>query len=224
MLPMQSKVIQLPFENSASGFDLFSDGATALVPELTGFSGVDVITAPRRGKRRRSAAAGTSASRGHGSDHTTRELRLDRSQPPRQPRPTAFRVNRSPAARRASPTSSSSASTLACSTPRSSPAAGRRHSRSSAARSSTSKSPSNVIPTTTECHGDQSYVEIYVATPNGISNSILVPYDAGKTPTPRKHVAYDVADASQSIDVFYQWLTAPDQTTSLVASALPSVQ
>ena len=46
MLPMQSKVIQLPFDNSASGFDLFSEGATALVPELTGFSGVDVIQAP----------------------------------------------------------------------------------------------------------------------------------------------------------------------------------
>ena len=41
ILPMQSKVIQLPFENSASGFDLFSEGATALVPELTGFSGAD---------------------------------------------------------------------------------------------------------------------------------------------------------------------------------------
>ena len=46
MLPMQSKVIQLPFENSASGFDLFSEGATALVPELTGYSGVDVIKGP----------------------------------------------------------------------------------------------------------------------------------------------------------------------------------
>ena len=39
MLPMQSRVVQLPFDNSASGFDLFSDGATALVPELTGFTG-----------------------------------------------------------------------------------------------------------------------------------------------------------------------------------------
>ncbi len=45
MLPMQSRVVQLPFDNSASGFDLFSEGATALVPELTGFSGVDVISA-----------------------------------------------------------------------------------------------------------------------------------------------------------------------------------
>ncbi len=46
MLPMQSKVIQLPFENSASDFDLFPDRATALVAELTGYSGVDVIKIP----------------------------------------------------------------------------------------------------------------------------------------------------------------------------------
>src|SRR5262249_26471263 len=46
MLPMQSRVVRLPYENLASGFDLFSDGVTALVPELTGFSGVDVIPTP----------------------------------------------------------------------------------------------------------------------------------------------------------------------------------
>ena len=44
MLPMQSKVMQVPFENTASGFDLFSEGATALTPELSGFEGVDVVT------------------------------------------------------------------------------------------------------------------------------------------------------------------------------------
>ncbi len=54
---MQSKVIQLPFENSASGFDLFSEGATALVPELTGYSGVDVIKEPDAENARRPIAA-----------------------------------------------------------------------------------------------------------------------------------------------------------------------
>ena len=44
MLPMQSKVIQVPYENTASGFDLFYEGATALTPELWGFEGVDVVT------------------------------------------------------------------------------------------------------------------------------------------------------------------------------------
>ena len=46
MLPAQSTVVQLPFENSASGFELFTDGVTALVPELSGYDGVDVITRP----------------------------------------------------------------------------------------------------------------------------------------------------------------------------------
>jgi hypothetical protein len=35
--------VQLPFENTASGFELFSEGVTALVPELAGFDGVDVV-------------------------------------------------------------------------------------------------------------------------------------------------------------------------------------
>ena len=65
MLPMQSTVVQLPFENSASGFDLFSEGATALVPELTGFSGVDVIKCRR--------APGTAA--GHAGGGATRPWR-----------------------------------------------------------------------------------------------------------------------------------------------------
>src|SRR5262249_6236205 len=43
MLPLQSRVVQLPFENTASGFELFSEGVTALVPELAGFDGVDVV-------------------------------------------------------------------------------------------------------------------------------------------------------------------------------------
>ena len=108
MLPMQSKVVQLPFENSASGFDLFSEGATALVPELTGFSGVDVISRAAgrggggdgrrpRGRPRRPATFSVT---------TTRPARL------RPRRPTT-----SSGGTTASPTSSSSASTSACSTP-----------------------------------------------------------------------------------------------------------
>ena len=38
MLPLQSQVVQLPFENRAAGFDLFLEGSAALVPELTGFA------------------------------------------------------------------------------------------------------------------------------------------------------------------------------------------
>ena len=43
MLPIQSQVVLMPFDNAANGFDLFTAGATALVPELSGFEGVDQI-------------------------------------------------------------------------------------------------------------------------------------------------------------------------------------
>ena len=43
MLPQQSRVVQLPFENTATGFELFSEGVTALVPEIAGFEGVDEV-------------------------------------------------------------------------------------------------------------------------------------------------------------------------------------
>lgn len=45
MLPQQSRVTALPFENTATGFELFSEGAAALVPELAGFEGVDLLPA-----------------------------------------------------------------------------------------------------------------------------------------------------------------------------------
>ena len=108
MLPMQSKVIQLPFENSASGFDLFSEGATALVPELTGYSGVDVIQAPAAGDglgHRRPRAPRRRRAHGSGPDHLDHRTRH------------GHHDHRDRRPRRASPTSSSSASTSACSTP-----------------------------------------------------------------------------------------------------------
>jgi hypothetical protein len=44
MLPAQSIVVQLPFDNTASGFDVLkSKGATALVPQLMGYDGVDTV-------------------------------------------------------------------------------------------------------------------------------------------------------------------------------------
>ena len=43
MLPLQTRVVSLPFENQATGFELFSEGETAMVPELAGFEGVDTV-------------------------------------------------------------------------------------------------------------------------------------------------------------------------------------
>jgi hypothetical protein len=76
--------------------------------------------------------------------------------------------------------------------------------------------PSNVTAMTTD--DGKTYIEIYLATPNGISNSLLVPYQPA---TPAPQVAYDVATASQSVSVFYQWLLGPDGKPALVATADP---
>jgi hypothetical protein len=38
-LPMQSQMVQIPYENTLGGFELFSDGTNDLAPELVGFYG-----------------------------------------------------------------------------------------------------------------------------------------------------------------------------------------
>lgn len=44
MLPLQSAFVKMPYENTLGGFALFTQGATALVPQLSGFeSGTDYI-------------------------------------------------------------------------------------------------------------------------------------------------------------------------------------
>jgi hypothetical protein len=76
--------------------------------------------------------------------------------------------------------------------------------------------PSNVIPTTTE--DGKNYVEIYLATPNGISNSLLIPYGPV---TPTVELAYRLPAGNPPVDVDYQWLAGADGKTSLVATAKP---
>lgn len=43
MLPMQTAHVKVPYENTLGGFALFTQGVTALVPELTGFEGVEYL-------------------------------------------------------------------------------------------------------------------------------------------------------------------------------------
>ena len=43
LLPLQTQFVKVPYENTLGGFDLFTPGASALVPQLTGFDGVDYI-------------------------------------------------------------------------------------------------------------------------------------------------------------------------------------
>ena len=162
MLPMQSKVVQLPFENSASGFDLFSEGSTALVPELTGYSGVDVIkTIARRDNRTDANATTTSQAPGVALVSTTNGAATTTRPPPSTGGPGSiadvfvFGKYISLLDTRV--------------------IAGGR----SAAFEILSREvihvqiPANVIPTTTE--DGKTYIEVYLSTPNGISNSLLIP-------------------------------------------------
>ncbi len=218
MLPMQSKVVQLPFESAANGFDLLSDGSTALAPELTGFSGVDVIKAPPSSTT--AAAAGA--------------LPPPAAAPaPLFPAPGTSGVQIVTTAGTAATTQTVSVSGGASSIADvfvfgkflnlldTRVIAGGR----SAAFQLLSREvvhvqiPANVTPTKT---GDGTYIEIYVATPNGISNSILVPYDPG-TPPPAPVIApaYDLAAASSNLTLFYQWLKGADGKVLLVATSDP---
>ena len=213
MLPMQSQVVQLPFDNSASGFDLFSDGSTALVPELTGFAGVDAIAAP-------AAASGGSGASGGGTTAAATT-------------PPTFSVT-------------TLASTNAPSTTNYTIAGGTASiadvfvfgkyislldSRVIAGGKSASfevlsrevlhvQIPANVTPTTTE--DGNTYIEIYVATPDGVSNSLLIPFTPA-TPAPSTF-GYDVAAGSQSVNLFYQWLAGPDGKQALVPTVDPGAK
>jgi hypothetical protein len=43
MLPMQTRTIKVPYENTMGGFQLFQQGVTSLVPQLDGFEGLDTL-------------------------------------------------------------------------------------------------------------------------------------------------------------------------------------
>jgi hypothetical protein len=183
MLPAQSKVIQLPYENTASGFDLFSDGATALVPVLSGYDGVDAVTQPATATPTTNvntdifiygkyfdlldtrvivggayipsfAQAGANAATSGGFEIISREV----------------------------------AHVIV---------------------------PTNAQPTVT--YDGQSYLEVYLATPSGISNRVLVPYQAAAPPPP---VAFDLSPG-QELDVYYQWFPRADLNARLIATNDP---
>jgi hypothetical protein len=45
MLPMQTEVVNIPFENAQGGFDLFTPGLASLTPVLFGYDGIDQVEA-----------------------------------------------------------------------------------------------------------------------------------------------------------------------------------
>jgi hypothetical protein len=211
MLPMQSRIVELPFDNSASGFDLFSDGSTALVPELTGFSGVDVITAPAAASGGGStASAGGSTTAAATPPATYSVTTLASTNPPTT-------LNYSIAGGTTSIADVFVMGKYISLLDTKVIAGGKSASYEILSREVVHvQIPSGAIPTTTE--DGQSYIEIYLATPNGMSNSLLIPYLPA---TPPPQVAYDVLPASQSVDVYYQWLAGPNGTSTLVPTVDP---
>ena len=182
MLPSQSKVVQLPYENTASGFDLFADGSTALVPELSGYEGIDVVKPPGQG----AANAGDIFVYGKYIDLLDTKVIVGGAYVP-------------PIATTALPT-----------------AGGYEILSREVVHV---QIPANVQQTVT--FDDKTYLEVYLATPSGISNRVLVPFQA-VAPTPQ--VAYDLGPDSQSLDVFYQWFPKADANATLVATDDPGAK
>ena len=233
MLPMQSRVIQLPFDNSASGFDLFSEGSAALVPELTGFSGVDVVTLPAAS----SGAAATSGGAASGGGAATGAAGATGGTTAASPTTAATTLPATFSITSLSTPANTATATYTLTGGTTSIAdififgkyislldtrviaGGKSASFEILSREVVHvQIPANVISTTTD--DNKTYIEVYLATPNGISNSLLVPCIPTKPPV-QPPVGYDVATASQSINVFYQWLTLPDGTHQLVVTADP---
>ena len=171
ILPMQSRVVQVPFENTATGFELFSEGVTALVPELTGFDGVDVVPEGIDAEifvfgryfsihETKVIVGGVTLTTPDQFDIISREV-LD------------------------------------------------------------VKLPSAAIKTVTEDGKD--YLEVLVATPAGISNRLLVPFQPKQTTPPTPPLAYMLSPDTNALNVAYQWLPDADgKTQKLVASKAPA--
>jgi hypothetical protein len=183
MLPAQSQIVQLPFENSSSGFELFSDGVAALVPVLSGYDGVDVITKP--------ATASTTPLAdifvyGKYIDLLDTRVIVGGAYVP----PNA--MGASPATGGFEIISREVVHVVI---------------------------PSTAQPTLTI--DEKTYLEVYLATPTGISNRVLVPYQPA---TPPPQVAFDLnsTDAnSTELDIFYQWVKTPAGDLTLVPTDDP---
>ena len=162
MLPMQTRRVSVPYENSLGGFQLFTPGSTALVPEVIGFEGVESV---EEGKPTDVIIFGK-----HFSLHETKVVVGGKVLVPDEVSP---------------PTTKSLGETQVDIVSR---------------EVVHLKLPAGVRPTMIRNVSDtelakkddfkpQPYVELYLATPNGISNRLLIPYktkakSSGPTPEP----------------------------------------
>ncbi len=133
MLPIQSKVVALPFDNAPAGFDLFTEGTTALVPELNGFEGAERVI---QGRETDLLIFGKFI-----SIHETRVVAGGRELKNAVDNNAGYEILSREVIR--------------------------------------VHLPGDVQPS--ETRDDKAFVEIYLATPNGISNRLLIPYQSQKS-------------------------------------------
>ena len=206
MLPMQSKVVQLPYENTASGFDLYSDGAAAIVPELSGYDGVDIV--------KEGQAADIFI---YGKYINLLDTRVIIG--------GAFVPNQSPSTTQKTQASTQTTTSGALTTGTATRRPPCRQLRAGTVDILSREVVHVQIPATaspTVTVGGKSYFEVYLATPNGISNRVLVPCQPkGTSPTLN---AYDLVDSKDNLelDIFYQWTTGADGKPKLILTDDPS--
>ncbi len=71
-LPLQSMRVQIPYENTLGGFELFSNGVTDLAPELVGWYGAPgIVVGPVEGCWAKNCTPGTGQSRSAATPHAS---------------------------------------------------------------------------------------------------------------------------------------------------------
>jgi hypothetical protein len=219
MLPMQTRIIRVPYENLLGGFPLFQQGVTSLVPKLLGFDGVDVLDgeddvdillygkhfsvqetkvvvggkylSPVNLDVERLAAAvkEVADANAKAADPTT-----DPAQPAKTQEQNAADAKATQKAATAVKAMSKAAGEAAkgaakaqkLAAPGSPPTTGNTGADNVNVEVISRETMRIRIPADAkfsrikDANGSNTYVEVYVATPNGISNSLLIPYDKAK--------------------------------------------
>ena len=191
MLPMQTQEIRVPYENTIGGFQLFQRGVTSLVPQLDGFQGVDAI---QDGQDVDLIIFGKHFSIQETSIVVGGQYLPLPTLDPTTGAPTAS----APAAPATSAPAAGGASAAAGGTATASPS-------NPATIDVVSREvmrihiPAGLLPTSVfdaDQKAKQTYVELYVATPNGISNRLLIPFVPNPTTPPSPAVGFNLgADA-----------------------------
>jgi hypothetical protein len=193
MLAMQTRRVNVPYENSLGGFELFTQGTTALVPEVTGFEGVDSIEQDK--------PADILIFGRHFSLHETKVVVGGKVLVPDETNPSNFMT------------------------------LGNTQVEIVSREVIHLKLPSGVRPSKIRSVADRDlartnpqlaaklYVELYLATPNGISNRLLIPF-APKAPAPATTAEPSVPAAHVPIEFNREYVVL-DDTFKIQGALLP---